>query len=50
MFGAAGISPGQVEYVDATFAAGSYGTICFFPDENGAPHFTRGMVDQFVVS
>jgi hypothetical protein len=48
--GAGGIDPGQVEYVDANFEAGhTYGAACFFPDANGAPHFTHGMVTQWSV-
>jgi uncharacterized cupredoxin-like copper-binding protein len=48
--GAAGISPGQIEYVDVDFAAGhSYGAACFFPDENGVPHFVHGMITQWTV-
>jgi hypothetical protein len=48
--GAGGISPNVVEYVQVDFDAGhTYGAACFFPDANGAPHFTHGMIAQWTV-
>lgn len=48
-FGAGAASPGQVQYVQADFTTGKYGEICFMPDEDGTPHFIRGMIGEFEV-
>jgi uncharacterized cupredoxin-like copper-binding protein len=51
MFGGAALSPGRVEYASVTFVAGgSYGMVCFLPDENKVPHLAHGMVTQFTVA
>ena len=50
-FGAGGISPGQVEYFTADITAGeTYGAACFYPDAQGNPHFTHGMIGQWTVA
>lgn len=50
-FGAGALSPGEIEYVDATFQPGSdYGQICFLPDMAGMPHLLHGMIGQFHVA
>ncbi len=39
--------PGEAQVVNMTFETGSYVFLCFITDkEGGAPHFTKGMVQQ----
>jgi hypothetical protein len=48
--GMVGLSRGSDGSFTTAFEPGRYGLICFFPDaENGAPHFTRGMMSEFTV-
>lgn len=44
------VGPGESTTVTALdLAAGDYGIICFFSDDDGTPHFAMGMVDTFTV-
>jgi hypothetical protein len=44
------ISAGQSLYLALDLAAGTYGAVCFFPDEQtGAPHIAMGMAQVFTV-
>jgi hypothetical protein len=44
------ISAGQSLYVSLDLAPGTYGAVCFFPDEQtGAPHIAMGMAQAFTV-
>ena len=36
--------PGDTTWLTTTLDAGHYAMICFIPDSNNAPHFTRGMI------
>src|SRR5829696_5271876 len=48
--GCSTLSTGQPLYLPVDLAAGTYGAICFFPDEQtGAPHALMGMVTAFTV-
>lgn len=47
--GITGLEPGAEGFFAAQFSPGKYGLICFFPDERGAPHFSRGMMTEFIV-
>lgn len=47
--GVVGIEKGMQVYFEADFSPGSYGLLCFFPDEKGKPHFKRGMTFDFTV-
>lgn len=50
MGGLVGIEEGAAGYFTGQFEPGQYGLICFFPDSTtGAPHFTKGMVLDFMV-
>jgi len=48
--GVTGLQPGSEAAFTADLVPGKYGLICFFPDERGAPHFTRGMMTEFTVA
>jgi hypothetical protein len=49
--GCSTLSPGQSLYLPVDLAAGTYGAICFFPDEKtGAPHALMGMETAFTVA
>ena len=48
--GVTGLQPGAEAAFTAELVPGKYGLICFFPDERGAPHFTRGMMAEFTVA
>jgi uncharacterized cupredoxin-like copper-binding protein len=48
--GMTGLQPGSEAAFAADLVPGKYGLICFFPDERGAPHFTRGMMTEFTVT
>jgi uncharacterized cupredoxin-like copper-binding protein len=45
-----GLQPGSEAAFTADLVPGKYGLICFFPDERGTPHFTRGMMTEFTVT
>lgn len=46
-----GLTPGGSLQVTATqVEAGDYVAICFLPDKDGKPHFTKGMVKEFTVA
>jgi hypothetical protein len=48
--GSGTISNGQSLFVPLDLAAGTYGALCFFPDEHsGAPHVAMGMAQVFTV-
>jgi uncharacterized cupredoxin-like copper-binding protein len=47
--GITGLEPGAEGVFAAQFISGKYGLICFFPDERGMPHFSRGMMTEFTV-
>jgi hypothetical protein len=48
--GCSTLSVGQSLYLALDFAAGTYGAVCFFPDEQtGAPHVLMGMAQVFTV-
>jgi hypothetical protein len=48
--GASAMGKGDVAYVDATLAPGSYGLLCFLDDDtDGKPHFAHGMRKEFTV-
>jgi hypothetical protein len=48
--GCAPITTGQSLYLALDLAAGTYGAVCFFPDEaTGAPHLAMGMIQVFTV-
>jgi hypothetical protein len=48
--GIVGLDAGHTGSFTANFVPGRYGLICFLPDpENGAPHFSKGMVLEFAV-
>jgi len=48
--GCSTLSRGQSLYLSVDLAAGTYGAICFFPDEQtGAPHALLGMETAFTV-
>jgi hypothetical protein len=51
--GAAFAEPGETGFLTADLEAGDYVAVCFLPvggAEDGAPHFTRGMVTEFEVA
>jgi hypothetical protein len=49
--GCGSLSAGQTLYLPLDLAAGTYGAICFFPDEQtGAPHLAMGMAQAFTVA
>lgn len=50
--GITGIEHGMQQTFNATLEPGRYAVICFLPDVHGdhAPHFTKGMLDEFTVS
>jgi len=49
--GCSTISKGQSLYLPVDLAAGTYGAVCFFPDEQtGAPHAVMGMETAFTVA
>lgn len=49
--GAGTLSAGQFAWLSFDLAAGSYGAVCFFPDEaTGAPHLMLGMATVFTVA
>jgi hypothetical protein len=48
--GLVGLDPGREGFFRADFSPGKYGLICFLPDLTmRAPHFTRGMLQEFEV-
>jgi hypothetical protein len=48
--GLVGLEPGGEGFFTMDFVPGRYGLICFLPDlVRGAPHFTRGMLMDFMV-
>ena len=47
--GITGLKPGSEAAFAADFTPGKYGLICFFPDEEGELHFSRGMMTEFTV-
>lgn len=47
--GIVGLDRGGRGFFTADLAPGQYGLICFFEDETGAPHFSKGMATQFTV-
>lgn len=48
--GVVGIDRGGRAFFTATFAAGRYALICFFPDQGtGREHFAQGMISEFIV-
>lgn len=48
--GCSTLSAGQSLYLALDLAAGTYGAVCFFPDEEtGAPHLQMGMAQVFMV-
>ena len=48
--GVTGLQPGSEAAFLADFTPGKYGLICFFPDEEGALHYSRGMMTEFTVA
>jgi len=48
--GVGGISPGKAAQFEATFDAGNYAWICFYPAPDGQPHLTKGMVQEFTIA
>jgi hypothetical protein len=46
-FGA--LDGGQRGWITADLKPGSYVLICFIPGDDGAPHFTKGMLTPFTV-
>jgi hypothetical protein len=49
--GCSTLSVGQTLYLPLDLAAGTYGAVCFFPDEQtGAPHVMMGMAVAFTVA
>jgi hypothetical protein len=49
--GCSTLSVGQTLYLPLDLAAGTYGAVCFFPDEQtGAPHVMMGMASAFTVA
>lgn len=47
-----GVSPLETEgenTITVDFTPGEYALICPYPDEEGAPHFVHGMIQQFTV-
>jgi uncharacterized cupredoxin-like copper-binding protein len=47
--GVQGIDPGGEGIALVDLEAGDYALLCFFPNKDGAPHFTLGMVKPFKV-
>jgi hypothetical protein len=47
--GLTGLKPGSEAAFAADFSPGKYGLICFFPDEEGNLHFSRGMMTEVTV-
>jgi uncharacterized cupredoxin-like copper-binding protein len=47
--GITGLQPGSEAVFTADLTPGKYGLICFFPDEEGALHFSRGMMTEVTV-
>ena len=48
--GLTGLQPGSEAVFLADFSPGKYRLICFFPDEEGAMHYSRGMMTEFTVA
>jgi hypothetical protein len=49
--GCSTVSVGQSLYLPLALAAGTYGAVCFFPDqETGAPHVLMGMAATFTAA
>jgi hypothetical protein len=48
--GITGIGKGGEAFFSVNLSPGRYGLVCFFPDPiTGVPHFTRGMMSEFMV-
>lgn len=49
--GVSGLSPGQHAFFTNNYTPGTYGLICFVPDnKDGKPHFLHGMITDITVS
>jgi len=48
--GVGGIDPGKEAQFEATFDAGNYAWICFYPAPDGQPHIAKGMVSEFTIA
>jgi hypothetical protein len=48
--GITGIGQGGEAFFSVNLSPGRYGLVCFFPDPmTGIPHFTKGMMSEFIV-
>lgn len=48
--GVGGLDPGKAAQFEATFDAGNYAWICFYPAPDGQPHLAKGMVSEFTIA